>query len=267
LLMQGDVRGASLAYHKAAVILEPPLTADPKNALLDFDLANDRAGWGYTLTMLGDPSRGLALIERAEKMLEADVARDPAYVETRESLGTVRVWIGDVFARRGDSVQALENYQKGLPVLQKLGDDTKWARYQSEAAIAHARIGSVMEKMRRSDQAAEEYRAALDIVEPITNAHPHTVDAQYAAAEIYADLGKLSQQLASDTRRTPQQRLQDWKDAKAWYQRSLDAWRDIQSPVAMTPSGFACGNPRAVAAMIATCDAALARLLLTRWLN
>jgi hypothetical protein len=117
--------------------------------------------------------------------------------------------------------------------------------------------------MARSDKAAEEYRGPWNIVEPITNAHLNIVGAQCAAAEIYADLGELSQQLASDTRRTRQQQLQDWKDAKAWYQRSLDAWRDIPSLVAITPSGFACGNPRAVAAMIAKCDAALARLLET----
>jgi tetratricopeptide (TPR) repeat protein len=89
--------------------------------------------------------------------------------------------------------------------------------------------------MGRSDKAAGEYRRALEIVEPTTNAYPHVVDAQYAVAEIYADLGKLSERLASDIRRAREQQLQDWKDARAWYQRSLNAWRGIQDPVAMTP--------------------------------
>jgi non-specific serine/threonine protein kinase/serine/threonine-protein kinase len=261
LLMKGEVRRASVVYHKAAVILEPPLTADPKNALLDFDLANDCAGWGYTLTMLGDSARGLALIERAEKMLEADVARDPAYVETRESLGTVRIWIGDVLARRGATAQALENYEKSLSVLEQLGADTKWARYQSEAGIAHARIGAVLAKMGKSVEAAEEYRRALVIVEPIMTSHPHIVDVQYAAAEIYTDLGKLCEDLASGVHSTRQQQLQSWKDARDWYQRSQGAWRDVANPGATMPSGFACGNPQAVAAMIAKCEAAVASLL------
>ena len=267
LLMQGDVKGASQAYRKGSVILEPLLAIDPKNSELDYDLASVRAGLGNTLAILGDSKHGAALLDRAAAMLEADAARDPVDIEPREALAATRIWLGDLSAHRGETSKSLENYEEGLAILEKMAADTKWQRFQSEAAVARARIGSVMEKIGRPDKAAEEYRGALEVVEPITNAHPPLVDAQYAAAEIYADLGRLSQRLASDVHRTPLQRLQDWKDAKAWYQRSLDSWRDIQSPVAVTPSGFACGNPRAVAAMIASCDGALARLLSTRMSN
>ena len=261
LLMQGDIKGASQAYRKSTAILEPLLAVDPKNSELDYDLACVRAGLGNTLAMLGNSRQGLTLLDRAAAMLGADAAHDPVDIEPREALAATRIWIGDLAAQRGETSKGLENYAEGLAILEKMAADTKLQKFQSEVPIAHARIGLLLVRMGRTDQAAQEYRRALDIAEPIAAHQPNVLDAQYAAAEIYADLGKLSQRLASDTRRTRQQQLQDWQDAKAWYQRSLDAWQGIHNPVSMTPTGFTCNNPRMVTSAVAQCDAALARLL------
>ena len=261
LRMQGDVKGASQVYRKSIVILEPLFAADPKNSELDYDLASVRAGLGNTLAVLGQFEQGLVLLNRGAAMLEADAARDPVDIEPRESLAAARNWIGDAFAQRRDTAQALESYEKGLAIMENLAVDTKWPKFQSEVAMLHARIGVVLARAGKADNAAEEYRRGLEIAEPIVASQPHIRDAQFAAAEIYADLGELSQRLASETHRTQQQQLQDWKTARAWYQRSLDTWQGIQNPGAATPTGFACGNPQTIAAAVARCDAALARLL------
>jgi hypothetical protein len=85
-------------------------------------------------------------------------------------------------------------------------------------------------------------------------------EAQYDVAEIYFRFGELSERLASNVLRPHEQRSKDWQDAKTWYQRSLDIWRQIHNPGAVIPLGFTCGNAKSITAAIAKCETALSSL-------
>ena len=260
LLMQGDVSGGLRAYRQAAVIVEPLAAADPKDLELNYDLASDLAGAGNASSILGQHKQGLELLERAATMLESDLVKDPAYIEPRDALGSAWVWTGDALDRQGDTVQALASYQKGLTVIEKLASDTRSERCQSGVAEIHVRIAHALAMLGKTDQANQEFQHALAIAEPITTSNPRVVEAHYPVADAYSGLGDLSQRIAANTHASGQQQVEGWKEAKKFYERSLAAWKSIENPGAITPSGFSCGSRSKVASAIARCDEALSRL-------
>ena len=48
-------------------------------------------------------------------------------------------------------------------------------------------------------------------------------------ATAYSKLGKVHAMLASDTRTPFSGRTNQWREARIWYQRSLDMWLDIRN--------------------------------------
>jgi eukaryotic-like serine/threonine-protein kinase len=263
LMMKGDVTGARGEYRRAADILAPLADADPKNLELDYDLASDRAGLGQALAVQGKYQEGLALLEQAGMMLESDMARDPAYIEPRDELLSVRVWSGDAYRSRGETTHAFQSYDKALTIADKLALETHTGRDLSIVGIVYERIGSVLARMRKTELASEHFRQGLQAAEPIMAAKPNVIEARYAVADLYASMGEQSERLASATNRTQRERLRSWSEAKTWYQKSVDAWHGIQNPGVTTPSGFACGSPRNVAAAIARSNQALSTIALS----
>jgi tetratricopeptide (TPR) repeat protein len=131
---------------------------------------------------------------------------------------------------------------------------------QAVCAGLRARIGFLLAKMGKRDQASQEYQRALKIAESIASANPNILEAQYSLADAYSGLAELSQMQASDLSQPVQQHIRYWNQAKSYFQHSLDVWKRIANPGARTPVGFACGDPKLVARKIAQSDAALAKL-------
>jgi len=72
-------------------------------------------------------------------------------------------------------------------------------------------------------------------------------------ARIYASLGAYSVSTAQAGKH-----IDDWRDAKRWYQQSLDAFQELQQQNKLS-SDYA-KKPSQIKKAIATCDAALAKL-------
>jgi len=147
---------------------------------------------------------------------------------------------------------ALTGYRKVLGIWE--GNDS--ALLQTVVAGIHVRMGALLAGAGKREQAAEEYKHALENAEQILASKPYMVDAQYVVADAYAGMGEMSEMAAAD--HLPlQQQIQRWTEARVQYQRSLDAWGRIQNPGARTPAGLACGSPRKIAKEFARCDARL----------
>ena len=260
---QGDSRGAFRTLQKAVGILEPLAAADPRNKELNFDLATDVASEGETLSLLGASKQGLLPLERAIAMLESAMARDPADTEPRAALANARIFLGDALASRGENARALENYKKALALWEKMAADSSADRFKAAAALAHARIGSILTKTGKLDEAADELQHALKLVEPLVSNESSIMDSRHAAAETYAGLGDLYRRNAQAPLLSPQQQLEYWKNAQSWYRRSLDMWQHIPDPgvgIPFAPLGISCRRPKAIAAAVAECNGAFAKL-------
>jgi len=260
LLLDGDAKRALQSYYKQLRIVEPLATADPTNAVLQYDFGCAHARVGNALAILGDRRSGLVMFNRAIQMFEAQLARDPVYIEPRFCLAASHIWMGEAFARTGNTAQALSSYQRGMAGWVPLALHDEGTATQAVIAGFRTKIGLLLAKMGKRDQSSEEAQRGLKIAQSITAANPNILEAQYNLADAYSGLAQLSQMQALDVSQPVEQQIRYWKEARSYSQRSMDAWQRIHNPGARTPVGFACGNPRKVALEIAKCDAALARL-------
>ena len=79
--------------------------------------------------------------------------------------------------------------------------------------------------------------------------------ALYVIADTYCLAGELARAMA--LRSAADERRQHWMEARDWYQKSLDSWRQISNPGAVSPDGWPCGNSREVATAVAIRDRVL----------
>jgi hypothetical protein len=106
--------------------------------------------------------------------------------------------------------------------------------------------------------ALDNYQKPVAIYEALSAADPTNVRKQHDLAESYAKLGDLDSRLAVKGTTPVNQQSEHWRQARLWYERSLDIWLDLQQRNALLSSE--ANLPNEFAAKMANCDAALAKL-------
>jgi serine/threonine protein kinase len=260
LLLDGNATGALQSYREELRIVAPLAAADPTNAVLQYDFGCAHARVGNALAILGNQRSGFVMFNRAVHMFETQLARDPAYTEPRFCLAATRIWMGEAFTRTGNTAQALQSYERGLAGWEPLAQHSEGAGTQAVCAGLRARIGVLLTKKGKRDQASEEYQRALMIAESIASVNPNILEAQYSLADVYSGLAELSQMQALDLSQPIQRQIWYWNEARSYFQRSLDAWKRIPNPGARTPVGFACGDPTRVARELKSCGTVILKL-------
>ena len=161
-------------------------------------------------------------------------------------MGITHIWRGDALAKTGNFREALDCYRKGMTCFAALEKESPPDLLPS--AVGHARIAAVFALMGKRQEASAAYRKALAMLETLTANKDVETSVWYTLADVYFGMGEVSERQAA------------WSEARDWYQKSGAAWRRISNPGAMSPAGFACGNPQAVARAIGLCDSALTKL-------
>jgi tetratricopeptide (TPR) repeat protein len=183
-------------------------------------------------------------------VLEQNLARDPSYRDIPYWLGQRQILIGEALANTGRAHDALDVYRKGLANLQAAAGAGMEPNIQCDIAAAYLRIGDTLAALAEQRQAAENYQKALTIVEPLKAVTPPNILALYVAADAYFGMGKLAEVL-STVSPDSETKIKRWIEARDWYEKSADAWRQTPHPGAVTLSGFDCGNPAQVSREIA----------------
>lgn len=255
-LLDHDNRSAHRSYEEEYRIDQNLADADPSNAVIQYDYGCATARVGYADILVGRYREGVAMLNRAVTMFQSQLARDPSYIEPRFCLAGAHIWAGDAFVARNDTANALLSYRNALKVWEPLVVPHEGTGTEAVLASIHTKIGSALAKLGKRDDALKELQIALKIVEPITNAHPKILEAQYVLADTYFSLGNLAAIQKSDS--SVSGKKQSCGEARGYYQRSLDVWHRIDLPGARTPVGFACGSPRQVADQLEKCNLTLA---------
>jgi len=260
LLLDGDARGGLRSYESQRQIDLALVTADPTNAVVQYDLGCATARVGNAKALSEDTAGGLAMLDRAASMFKEQIARDPAYVEPRFCLAGTLIWTGDALVAKGRYAQALVRYQKALEIWRPLVSHFEGTGIEADVAVIEEKLGSALMRMKKQTDAARELKQALEIAEAIATASPGIPEAQYAVADGYFAKGELSRMLASNGNSAPRDQIRDWSDARSWYERAAEAWKKISDPGARTPVGWTCGNPKKASAALASCERELLRL-------
>ena len=126
------------------------------------------------------------------------------------------------------------------------GSDYLEARLQ--LALAHKYFGNALNKDNRAREALDSYGKALQILDTERMRAGNSP----ALARLYADMGDAETSLASKTMAP-----ETWREAKGWYQRSVDIWKELEQQGSLKPD-----DAKLLAETlekISKCDAALTK--------
>ena len=259
-LMEGNFKAAMENYREAMKIIEQTGT-DPEDSLSRSDYATTVAMVGQTMAQLGERKDGLTMLNRGIQEMEKEVALDPMHVEISRALGLLYVWRGQVFEQSGNKDHALADYRKTSSIYGAIiNSDPHDTDTAINLAAANAKIADVL--VSRGDFAAamEKYRQVIAVVETYAQSVPPNVQAQYTLADCYSGMGIALQKQAQRQELSVDKQKKLWDEARQWFQKSSDNWRQIKNPGVMSPGGFNTVGADFVKQSLADCDAALKRL-------
>lgn len=263
--LKGDVEHKRLAWEthrKALMIREKLAAADPMNVQDRRDLADGYVMKAPSQMAVGDVRESFADCRKALAIFEALLAIDPTNAEARRDLAYAHRVTGLVLDLKiGDVTGALKHYRKSLQIFEQMAasDPTNIENYL-DLAREYRRLGETLEKIGDNLEAIASYRRAAMFNEKFLAANPTNALVRSALATEYFKLGKQYAMLASDTKTPRSKRLDHWREARSWYQRSLDTLLELRASGALAASyavSYAV-KPDEVTREIARCDAALA---------
>ncbi len=207
--------------------------------------------------VLGDAEGALADCHKALVIFESLLAADPTNAEARRDLGYAHYMSGLVLEiKLGDIVGAVESYRKSLQIFEAMAvSDPANTENHADLVRGYERLGEILGKTGNTAGSIEHYRRAVMFYERYLAANPTNMMIRRNLATAYSKLGKVHAMLASDTKTTFNGRTNHWREARVWYQRSLDMWLDIRSRGKLMQKD--ASKPEEVGREIYNCDAAI----------
>jgi len=171
----------------------------------------------------GSVSARRLVVSRAQQYLDslaAEAAGDPAL--TRE-LAESYLRLGDVRGRPytanlGDTVGALESYQKAVALLERdVSQHPDDAAVQEELAEAYMNVGVILMRQNQTDGSMAAAKQAIAIAQRLSDRYPHNVVYREQLAHAYMRLGQ-----AEDVASQPTGEVAAKQRVLATYRRALD---------------------------------------------
>jgi serine/threonine protein kinase len=259
LMATGDLT-AALEHHTSALGLRTTLAASaPSDARARREVSISQERMSKLLRRKGDLPGALDYARQALAISEALAAADRANAEAHRDVGVGYQDIGLIQMEMNDLRGALDHFRKGLAIDEELALlDAKNAGARRDLASSHQTIGDVLVRLNDATRAIASYGVAVRTLEALVAEDPENAESGAALATTLAQLGTAHAALGSDMKRAASERANQWRAAKAAYQRSLDIVlairaRDVPLP-ADVPSQDTLVN------QMKTCDAALRTL-------
>jgi len=260
-LMEGDSRGALKSYRAAMDLAENLASADPQNALAREDLATGYAMLGKASGDSGKVKDGRAYLQKGISIIEKEVARDPQHSDKRRILGLLYVWHGQLLAHMGSLAKALVEYKKTIALFEPITSaEPKDIEARMTLAATNAKIAAIHGERGETAAAVALYQKVISAVETFAMATPPNPQAQYTLADSYFGMGNLFQSQAAKRNISEAKQIEYWTQSRSWFERSWAAWRQVNNPGKMSPSGFDTEGPSLVKERLDLCDEALLKL-------
>ena len=258
-LMEGDSGGALKSYRAAMDLAEGLAKADPQNALAREDLAIGYAMLGKAAADSGRVPEGLTQLRKAIGMIEGEIHPDVKNSSKQRILGLLYVWHGQVLSNTGATDKALSEYKKTVAIYEAIqaaeANDTE-ARITQ--AAANVRIAEIL-GTKDPAAAMSLYQKVIPVLQPHALGAPPNSSAQYALGDALTGMGVAFQNQARKGS-PPGRQIENWTQARSWFERSLAQWKQVNNPGKLSPIGFDTGGPALAAKQLAVCDAQLAKL-------
>jgi tetratricopeptide (TPR) repeat protein len=161
------------------------------------------------------------------------------------------------FEKSGDLSGALRFYLQARASYQAICiSDPKDAEDCLELAGVQDRIARIYIRQGKLEEALAEYQKAVALSELRSGGAEPNLEALYSAMNAHYGMGEVS---VARARRSGsrEKKLQSWKEARSWYQKSQADFLRIPGWHPITPNEFEAVNPKQIEARLSLCQSAL----------
>jgi non-specific serine/threonine protein kinase/serine/threonine-protein kinase len=197
-------------------------------------------------------SLNLKTIDTQKQVAAADLKN----VQSRFDIATTYGNLADNYLQMGRLDDAATNVREALRIFSEtLATNPTYSQAQGNLGSTYLTYAEILLAKRDMNGSLENYRKALTILEP----EPVRSAQILSLAHGYQGLGNLQVMRADQATGRTERQTEYFKEAKVWYQKSLDVWRELDQKGKL--SGDDKTTPGEITQKIEQCDAALAKLL------
>jgi len=242
LFMNGDAAGAEEVYKEARNGLEAMANADPKNTMLQVDVANMNYYEGRAFAMLGRDGEARHSLERALALYER--YKDAAISSDQYPVGPAgaQIWLGDLLQRRSDYRGALQRYKDAEALLGETAPSDLDDDQRCEMATAFVKVGRVSLRLGNPQEALANFQKALDTAQPGLAVQHMNVYQLYPISEAQTGQRDANNALARLAQNS-EERSRLLSVAQAADQQALETWRRIPNPARISSGLFLAVGP------------------------
>ena len=227
--------------------------SDPSNALARRDIYIDHYKIGFLQEDIGDMTSALANQSKCVELCEAVVAANPMSSESRSDLAVGYFRFGEMLERTGKMHEALANYRKAISIEEAMSNaDPSNTVARGDLSEDQMKVSDVLTKLGNKSEALTGYQRALAIRQQLVAASPDDAEGRTQLARIYESLGNFYSGLATEDKR-----VENWRDAKQWYQLSLESFQLLQQKNKLLSDYQK--KPAQMRKRVDSCDAAIAK--------
>ncbi len=232
---------------------------DPKNTLFQQGLAIAYVNTANELSKTGRFAKSTDYVEKSDQIMRQLVASAPENKQQRGISAAILLDNGITLGNSGRLDAALKHLEEARASFESLRKTDSEHGTSIEALTCTEKMGEAASRAGNSKLAADYFHQVLKEVEPQLAEQSADANVPYLAADSYSGLGDLALRKARQSRGNAATQKARWTQARVWYLKSLQAWRRVDHPLPVAPSGFDVGDPAKVDTKLQFCEAALTK--------
>jgi tetratricopeptide (TPR) repeat protein len=249
-----DKEGSVAAYREAIAQDERLMHDEPLNVLYRREAAVDNRSVALILIRTGDLGEAQKCGDRSAQLFERLAKDDPANMEAQDALGDSYYSQGYLRAKLNDTAGALGYYRSAMRVYEaevaKDPDKIPGGLRTLYQLMAELGIGT-----KDTGLALRSAQKELELDGRYLKADADNASAQRNQGVAWEQIGRVHQLLATGWAGHAGAGRVEWREARAWYRRSLDLWLDLQKKGTLIPMYVV--KLEDARKNVARCDAAL----------
>lgn len=186
----GEVSGALDSFHKAMLIRQHLVDADPTNLQDQDDLAESLLRLAQVMGRMGDATDDIAYARQAVTIREVLVAADPSRVSFRSGLAAAYETFGNALMRDGEQEEMLVVFRKLQTLREELvAASPEDSRARCDVADAYWNVGLGEALHGNHDQALASWTRSEEILERLVAETPGSERARSSLLRAYTQVG------------------------------------------------------------------------------
>ncbi len=237
-----DYQSSLESYKKSIEIFSVFATADKNDAVAIRELALAYTRIATAYSKVGQDEKAIEFHQKTIELQKQVATADPDNVQIKFDIATSYYNLGSFFNDINNINSAEENIRKAITIFSEtLKTNPDYSQPHGSLAIAYQSLAEILTTRGDTNRALENYRNALAIFETKSIRASMPISLAYA----YEDVGDIYSS------------KKVWKEAKDFYQKALDVWRDLDGQGKIHDDYKAV--PDEVSKKIEKCDSALGK--------